>query len=128
MSRQQVVFDTEVDPDWVPILSATPMEFVLAESMPQLCSEHGLPAVDSRAFAGMYADRVAVGGAGSESIGVLRGCVDERDGRPVDRFRAPGFRGGGRAEPGRYPLKPRDPVGIPGRLVTAGGITSGVCQ
>ncbi|MEV4154542.1 hypothetical protein AB0J48_16100 [Nocardia salmonicida] len=50
MTRRQVVFDTEVNPDWVPILSATPMELVLAESMPQLCSEHGLPAVDSRAF------------------------------------------------------------------------------
>lgn len=49
MTRRQVVFDTEINPDWVPLLSATPMELVLAESMPQLCSEHGLPAVDSRA-------------------------------------------------------------------------------
>ncbi|MFE1592799.1 hypothetical protein [Nocardia sp. NPDC058705] len=50
MTRRQVLFDTEVDPEWVPVLSATPMELVLAEAMPQVCSEHGLAAVDRRAF------------------------------------------------------------------------------
>ncbi len=49
MTRQQVVFDTEYNPDWMPILSATPMELVLAEPMPEFCSEHGLSAVGSRA-------------------------------------------------------------------------------
>ncbi|MFD4352085.1 hypothetical protein ACFWPX_05980 [Nocardia sp. NPDC058518] len=50
MTREQVVFDTEVNPEWLPIYAATPMELVLTESMPELCSEHGLPAVDRRDF------------------------------------------------------------------------------
>ncbi|MEV0356418.1 hypothetical protein AB0H71_10180 [Nocardia sp. NPDC050697] len=49
-SRRRVVFDTEVNPDWVPILSAAPMELILTEPLPELCSEHGLPAVERRAF------------------------------------------------------------------------------
>lgn len=49
-SRRRVAFDTEVNPDWMPIVSATPMELVLAEQLPELCSEHGLPAVERRRF------------------------------------------------------------------------------
>ncbi|MFD6220831.1 hypothetical protein [Nocardia asteroides] len=51
-SRQQVVFGTEVDPDWLPVFTTPgPMELVLAEAMPEMCSEHGLPAVGRREFA-----------------------------------------------------------------------------
>ncbi|MFD6388999.1 hypothetical protein [Nocardia sp. NPDC060259] len=51
-SRQQVVFDTEVNPDWLPIFTTPgPMELVLAEQMPEVCSEHGLPAIGHRDFA-----------------------------------------------------------------------------
>lgn len=50
--RQQVVFDTEVDPDWQPVFTTPgPVELVLAEHMPEVCSEHGLPAVGHRRFA-----------------------------------------------------------------------------
>ncbi|MEV6214336.1 hypothetical protein [Nocardia sp. NPDC051833] len=48
-SRQQVVFGTVVDPDWVPVFTTPgPMELVLAEAMPEVCSEHGLAAVERR--------------------------------------------------------------------------------
>lgn len=49
-SRQQVVFDTEVDPDWIPFFTESPMELVPTESMPEVCIEHGLPAVEHRPF------------------------------------------------------------------------------
>ncbi|MEU1524881.1 hypothetical protein ABZ413_22030 [Nocardia rhamnosiphila] len=48
--RQKVLFDTEPDPDRVPILSTAPLELKLAESLPDVCSEHGLPAIESRPF------------------------------------------------------------------------------
>jgi hypothetical protein len=48
--RQKVLFDTESDPDRVPILSTAPLELKLAESLPDVCSEHGLPSIESRPF------------------------------------------------------------------------------
>lgn len=48
--RQKVLFDTEPDPDRVPILSTAPLELKLAESLPDVCSEHGLPSIESRPF------------------------------------------------------------------------------
>ncbi|MFE7719032.1 hypothetical protein ACFU44_08305 [Nocardia rhizosphaerihabitans] len=48
-SRQQVIFDTEINPDLTPMFASAPTELVLAEPMPEVCSEHGLPAGESRA-------------------------------------------------------------------------------
>ncbi|WP_416564326.1 hypothetical protein [Nocardia testacea] len=48
--RERVLFDTEVSPDRLPILSTAPLELELAESLPDVCSEHGLPSVESRPF------------------------------------------------------------------------------
>ena len=52
----------------------------------------------------MHADRVAGGDAVVESLPLFRRCLDERNSRPADRFRAPGFRGRGRAKSGRESL------------------------
>jgi len=49
VTRAQVVFDTEVNPDWTPTLSSAPTELVLTEPMPGLCSEHGITASETRA-------------------------------------------------------------------------------
>ncbi|WP_446223850.1 hypothetical protein ACTWPB_00820 [Nocardia sp. IBHARD005] len=48
--RKEVLFETVVDPDWVPILTTAPLELILVEPLPDVCSEHGLPAVESRSF------------------------------------------------------------------------------
>ncbi len=48
MSRQQVVFNTEINPKWTPTLASAPTELVLTEPMPELCSEHGQPALETR--------------------------------------------------------------------------------
>ncbi|GAJ80609.1 hypothetical protein NBRGN_027_02670 [Nocardia brasiliensis NBRC 14402] len=43
-----MLFATEVNPQWAPVLTSAPLELILAESLPDLCSEHGLPAVETR--------------------------------------------------------------------------------
>jgi hypothetical protein len=48
--REKVLFDTEVNPDRIPVLTSAPLELILIESMPDVCSEHGLPSVGSRSF------------------------------------------------------------------------------
>lgn len=48
--RQKVLFETELDPDRVPLLTTAPLNLKLAESLPDVCSEHGRPAVQSRSF------------------------------------------------------------------------------
>lgn len=48
--RPQVLFETEVDTDHVPVFSTAPLELILAEALPEMCSEHGLPAVEKRPF------------------------------------------------------------------------------
>lgn len=58
--RQRVLFATEVNSEWAPVLASAPLELVLAETMPELCSEHGLPAVESRSCT------VRANGPGSE--------------------------------------------------------------
>ncbi|MEV6275713.1 hypothetical protein [Nocardia sp. NPDC051832] len=42
----QIGFDTEINPAWPP--APDPAELILAEPMPDLCSEHGLPAAENR--------------------------------------------------------------------------------
>lgn len=49
--RQKVLFETEVDPDRVPVLTEAPLELILGESLPDVCSEHGLPSLENRPFA-----------------------------------------------------------------------------
>ena len=51
VTRAQVVFDTEINPDWTPTLVTAPTELVLTEPMPGLCSEHGFTASETRSFA-----------------------------------------------------------------------------
>ncbi|MFE7798672.1 hypothetical protein [Nocardia sp. NPDC057440] len=51
VTRAQVVFDTEINPDWTPTLATAPTELVLTEPMPGLCSEHGFTAIETRSFA-----------------------------------------------------------------------------
>lgn len=46
--RREVRCETMVDPDWVPTLATAPLALVLVAPMPDLCSEHGLPAVERR--------------------------------------------------------------------------------
>lgn len=48
--RREVRCETMVDPDWVPTLTTAPLELVLVEPLPGVCSEHGLPAVERRSF------------------------------------------------------------------------------
>lgn len=48
--RPQVLFETEVDSDRVPVLSTAPLELILVEALPDMCSEHGLPSVERRPF------------------------------------------------------------------------------
>ncbi|MFD3592086.1 hypothetical protein ACFWU5_05110 [Nocardia sp. NPDC058640] len=50
IARRVVQLETVVDPDWVPVLTTAPLELVLVEPMPDVCSEHGLPAVSRRSF------------------------------------------------------------------------------
>lgn len=51
VTRGRVVFGTDVDPDRTPTVATAPMELVLTEAMPQLCSEHGIAAHETRCFA-----------------------------------------------------------------------------
>lgn len=57
---QRVMFETGMKPDWEPRFRTAPTELVLLESMPEVCSEHGQPAVESRPFT------VSSSGPGSE--------------------------------------------------------------
>ncbi|WP_280401003.1 hypothetical protein [Nocardia carnea] len=45
-----MLFETEVDTDRIPAFSAAPLELILVEKFPDVCSEHGLPSVESRPF------------------------------------------------------------------------------
>ncbi|WP_280395927.1 hypothetical protein [Nocardia brasiliensis] len=59
-SRRRVLFETAVNPQWAPVLTSAPLELILAEDLPDLCSEHGLPAVETRSCT------VRTNGPGSE--------------------------------------------------------------
>ncbi|MEV5838656.1 hypothetical protein [Nocardia sp. NPDC052112] len=77
--RQRVPFETDINPDRVPLLATAPTELILRESMPEICSEHGEPSVQFRPFT------VSSSGPGSElptPRAVLRSL------RPARRFEA----------------------------------------
>ncbi|WP_280415030.1 hypothetical protein [Nocardia carnea] len=66
--RPRVLFDTEVDPDRAPAFSSAPLELKLIEALPDMCSEHGLPAVERRPF---VVNSQGLPGSEMPSIGVF---------------------------------------------------------
>ena len=51
VTASQVAFDTEINPEWTLTFATATTERVLTEPMPALCSEHGLPAIETRSCA-----------------------------------------------------------------------------